>query len=707
MLNIPTNPSSEKRFSVVSETYDLLQAMKDYTNHTDPRNLINQNIRYNGSTFELMRPSSNAPLREARVRSFRPTIKGNLKEGTPLYAELKIEPRILGYDPDNAYAFTQYYNNYRLYNNLYGVNPVNTDTLNIDISSPASYRVLVSPDIETFRGDLNNALNQYFAGFETGTFNFSDGSGGHSHFITNYETEPVNYTSEKSYNPPAGYSIHELHPLRNGLFLFSLERSGSAYAHFCVCRPDELATAKIFASSITRYGPIHEACAISPFGYPCVFGYENHLVYLDGETEPLILKSESTGSGYFNMFATNDKGVLIHSIEGVGLDHHYYTLYNTTLTEITDKHNLHGGHTTAMIGFNGRALCGIDDEVNSPYLAILSLDLSEVEVLNVSKINMSMYCDLAIINTIDRQFICAIDYNDNIRTFEHYFEYEEIGGEWQRVYKWKRNDDITATDASFVQLSRVGSSFAVVVHDAINQVVKVYTAPCVGGQAEAFVVWENQSSPAHMSGSWKDAALISSSKCIQILTDANDINTTLSIRDYKAIFSYQPDVELVEFTKFHADANGVLYCHFLSIPLGDIILMFTVSLITTPLSAYYTLYNEEVFANCDHFGSSLLNPLNYCIAKVSNFDEVMARVDFVIGDYTLSLCSPLTNNISQVIYSEFTEANVVFKILDIMPSLMTFPMYLITNEHNTPSYDELQGYYTRIIVEIDFIFEEV
>ena len=60
MLNIPNNPVKE--FSVVSECYELLGATDGETNTEN----------YFKNEWLLKRASSNAPLREARIRSFKP-----------------------------------------------------------------------------------------------------------------------------------------------------------------------------------------------------------------------------------------------------------------------------------------------------------------------------------------------------------------------------------------------------------------------------------------------------------------------------------------------------------------------------------------------------------------------------------------------------------------------------------------------------------
>ena len=65
------------------------------------------------------------------------------------------------------------------------------------------------------------------------------------------------------------------------------------------------------------------------------------------------------------------------------------------------------------------------------------------------------------------------------------------------------------------------------------------------------------------------------------------------------------------------------------------------------------------------------------------------------------------NNISNIIYNTYTEANVVFKRIDNMPSANYLTVYLTKPDGTKPTIEELKNIFSAIYVEIDYIYDRV
>ena len=153
MIHIPSNEKSN--FTTVNETYDILK----------PTEYMQQV----GNEFLLYRPSSNAPLREMRVRSFKPIVSKEIANAERLNATIDIFPVINGYESTTKTASTIYKPTYQLYNEKGGVRlPV----------SAAQYIIEFTGDLDKFVKDINDAIAGYCEDFDwDGSFVFGDPEG--------------------------------------------------------------------------------------------------------------------------------------------------------------------------------------------------------------------------------------------------------------------------------------------------------------------------------------------------------------------------------------------------------------------------------------------------------------------------------------------------------------------------------------------------
>ena len=62
------------------------------------------------------------------------------------------------------------------------------------------------------------------------------------------------------------------------------------------------------------------------------------------------------------------------------------------------------------------------------------------------------------------------------------------------------------------------------------------------------------------------------------------------------------------------------------------------------------------------------------------------------------------NNLSQKIYTDYTEARVTYKRIDAMPSSNYFPVSIMDKNNHKISLDYLNTIYDQIIIEIDYIY---
>ena len=135
--------------------------------------------------------------------------------------------------------------------------------------------------------------------------------------------------------------------------------------------------------------------------------------------------------------------------------------------------------------------------------------------------------------------------------------------------------------------------------------------------------------------------------------------------------------------------------------------MFSVSLETGPIALLYSNENESIFNNVPIVAKSYLNTRNEYINYSPTYESDIKRLEYINDDYGLTLYSDHMNNVSQIIYTGYTEANVVYKRFDCLPSTNYLTVYLKDVESQVPTKNKLNELYSRIIVEIDYVYESV
>ena len=166
----------------------------------------------------------------------------------------------------------------------------------------------------------------------------------------------------------------------------------------------------------------------------------------------------------------------------------------------------------------------------------------------------------------------------------------------------------------------------------------------------------------------------------------------------------------IDIVKLHYDEeDDKLFGHCLMIPLTRKLLMFNIEIDTAPYSLISTRTMSELQDNIlqlDDTGT-YLNTDNDYITTPDDYEDQFNNLAQIGGNYYINLCSPHMNNISHIIYNTYTEANVVFKTIDSLPSANYLTIYLTEPNGTIPTIEELKNNYNAIYVEIDYIYERV
>lgn len=135
--------------------------------------------------------------------------------------------------------------------------------------------------------------------------------------------------------------------------------------------------------------------------------------------------------------------------------------------------------------------------------------------------------------------------------------------------------------------------------------------------------------------------------------------------------------------------------------------LFVVDFYTVPIDSIYTSRYQEIFNAQARLAVGWDVPNNDCIIKSARYDEIAFSVNQRYYGVTLTLTSPFMGNLTQKIYTGFTEATVDFKRMDTVPSENYLPVSIVDNNNQRLLPDYLDDIYDQIIIEIDYIYETV
>ena len=709
-LSAPLNESAENHYSVVSETYDLLQAL----NHPE---YTQQTCQVFKDRFMLFRGSSYAPLREARIRSFKPILKNSFQADQTVNAKITVKPYVFDYDADYRYPISKTFNAYDLFNSYVSSQNISDVQLRV---SPQTYNINFSTNVEQTVSDINNCVRQYFHQYdENGTFNFTDGV--HDNYIRNYGQEPqpedgINYTHTTE--ALTDYTVLDVMPVREGVYVYALSPNSGTGSAFAVCKPEELddeAAIYAYSSSIDNY--LISAVATYKDCETVLWCDFTNLYVVRNGVFTHILKLEGDMAQFrFKFLASNDKNVLVVLEKSSDHDKYYYYLLNGYSLVPIEPHYNDGTERNLLVsairGYNGGFICYVISETNSR-LEICNRDMTEWEVIepsmatgvyNISKID--------VINKIDEIYVAAVHAVDGGADTISFYQYEKQD---EGVYEWVSNGTQLLGDYVY-SMTHHGGYFLLTTQISSTE-TDVYKYPAAGGTETVFlaITTDNDVNGVYVSGGYEQARVVSYKSnaatidyWISEIIPVND--DVLTISAYKDFYNYA--FTEIELFKFRVESSGdpgqpTIYAYDLMIPLTTKLLMFSVSLETEPIALLYSNENESIFNNVPIVAKSYLNTRNEYINYSPTYDEDIKRLEYINDDYGLTLYSDHMNNVSQIIYTGYTEANVVYKRFDCLPSTNYLTVYLKDVESQVPTKNKLNELYSRIIVEIDYVYESV
>lgn len=707
-LTAPINESAEKHYSVVSETYDLLQAL----NHPE---YTQQTCQLFKDRYMLFRGSSYAPLREARIRSFKPILKNSFHADQTVNIKITVKPYVFDYDADYRYPISKTFNNYDLFNSY--VSSQNISDVQLKIS-PQIYNVNFSTNIEQTINDINNCVRQYFHQYDdNGTFNFTDGI--HDNYIRNYSQEPqpengvnIKHTTEAL----TDYSILDVMPIREGFYVYALSPTSGTGSAFAVCKPEDLTNTTIYSwtGSIDTY--LMSAVATYKDCDTVFWCDFTNLYTIRNGVFTHILKLENDMAQFrFKFLASNDKNILVVLEKSSDHDKYYYYLLNGySLVPIEPQYN-DGNERNLLIsaihGYNGGFICYITSETNSR-LEICNREMTEWEVIEPS-IATGVYniTKIDVINKIDEVYVAAVRAVDGGASSISFYQYEKVD---EGIYSWTTNGTQLLGDYVY-SLSHHGGYFLLTTYIDSTE-TDVYEYPASGGNETVFLsITTDDVNGVYVSGGYEGARVLSYKSNISTvdywLSELKPINDdVLTIADYKQFYNYA--FNEIELFKFKIEESGepsqpTIYAYDLMIPLTSKLLMFNVALETEPIALLYANEYKSIFNNVPTVATSYLNTRNEYINYSPTYDEDIKRLEYINDDYSLTLYSDHMNNISQIIYTGYTEANVVYKRFDCLPSTNYLTVYLKDVDAQVPTKNKLNELYSRIIVEIDYVYESI
>lgn len=725
-LNTPLNESAEKHYSVVSETYDLLQAL----NHpNDP--VINQTCQLFKDRFMLFRGSSYAPLREARIRSFKPILKNSYQSDKHVDVEVNVQPYVFDYDPDFRYPMSKSFNDYDLYNSF--ITSQNISDAQLRVQSE-SYKVSFNSNTEQLIDDINNVIHQYFNQFDVnGTFDFTNNKT--HNYIRNYGEIPQ---AEDNIGIVHEIAISDLKingatPIRNGYMLFDLKSitAPDSGAAFIISKPEDLEITDIYVWNHPVY--VNIVAAVSPLkDCSTVYFCDDYNMWAikDGVMSHIIDLTESWLGYEFKFLATNDRNTIAIIYDSLYDKYLYFLVNGYDLVPIIPKLNDVDRTDlviTAISGFNDKFICYVNSangDVSHSHLELCNREMSEWEVItpSISTGNYDDFKFIDVINKLDEIYVMvARTAYDADRGAVITYRY---GKDDDGVYVWTQ-EWLQYVGKNIYSLSHHGSYFMISTK-RLPREKEIYIFPASGGNATLWATIPTDADadpPVYISGSYETARVVISQSNSSTLkfyySELKPINDdVLTINDYKSLFNFPlNEIPLYKF-KIITDPDDpaysddpeqpTIYNYDLMVPLTNVLLMFSVSINTSPIALLYTSEYHNVFNNFPIVATTYLNTRNlYSIIYSPTYSEDVKRLEFVNNDYGLTLCSEHMNNISQVVYTGYTEANVVYKRFDCLPSTNYINMYLKDVEGHVPTKNKLNEFYTRIIVEIDYIYESV
>ena len=701
MLSIPTNESDNKKYSVVSETYDLLSAMNANEQQTNQQN---QTCQYYKNEWFLFRGSSNAPLREARIRSFKPILKSTFGFiDNSIYAELTIQPYVFDYDVDFLYSRSWLGDGFDLYNSL--IESMNIGDMELKVSPSAKYQIKFDGDIKNFVSNCNDTIQQYFANFNNnGTFDFTDGIT--HNYITNYnETMRTIGSSNTSMTYPNTYSLLKFVPIRLGYFLFILTNDGGTTQKIAICKPNEVFNATLYTlpTNMDLLNYIQAASLDKDCHDVAIIDSSHVFKFKNGN---LNIINNPHNSNNFIAIAANDRQYLIIS-EYLGSVQYMYRIDGLELADVSPLSIGYTGKFSSIHGFGGNfigGVYGLSDGLG-PRLAIFPAGASDPELFIDIQVSIGMTNQqidmIDVIFGLDEFFICfKPDISDKLMFISYTFEV--IEGE--RVYSYNTEEATTGLNIS--SLSHCGSYF--IYSDERTTGTEIYQTSKIGGSQALLTTITDYPNNGAVSGGFGCAFAMTENYYREFGLETTD-DHVLSIEDFRRYYSYDPLLYKTPIIHLQIEEDDEFYGKFIIIPLQTKLLLFNINIMTSPITLFYTSTYDELYNNliCLMNKYTYVNLKNVFIKKVPDYEDLVRRLFIQSNDYVLSLCSQFMNNVSQTIYTGLTEANVVYKRFDVLPSTNYITMYLKDNEDNKPTLKQLKDNYTRIIVEIDYIYEQV
>ena len=701
MLSIPTNESSNKKYSVVSETYDLLSAMSANQQQTKQQN---QTCQYYKDEWFLFRGSSNAPLREARIRSFKPILKSQFGFiDNSIYAELTIQPYVFDYDVDYLYSKSWFGDGFDLYNSL--IESMNIGDMELKVSPSSKYQIRFDGNIRNFVSNCNDTIQGYFANFNNnGTFDFTDGI--HHNYITNYnEAMRTIGIDNSSMTYPTGYSLLKFVPIRMGYFLFILTNDGGTTQKIAICKPNEVATATLYTFT-HKFNLLKDiqAAALDKDCHDVAIIDDSHVFkFKNGECNVI---NNPHNSNDFIAIAGNDRQYLIIS-EYSGSVQYMYRIDGLELADVSPGSIGYSGKFSSIHGFGGNFIGGaysLSDGLG-PRLVIFPAGATDPEQFVDISVSIGMTNQqidmIDVIFGLDEYYICFHpEVGDKLMYISYTFEIVE----GQRVYSYNTEEATTGLNIS--ALTHCGSYF--LYSDQRTTGTEIYKTSKIGGSQELLTTLADYPNFGAVSGGFYHAYAMTDNYYREFGTETTD-DHILTIDDFRRYYSYEPLLYKTPIIHLQIEDDNEFYGKFVIIPLQTKLLLFNINIMTSPLSLFYTSTYDELYNNliCLMNKYTYVNLKNVFIKQVPDYEDLIRKLFIQSNDYVLSLCSQFMNNVSQVIYTGLTEANVVYKRFDVLPSTNYITMYLKDNEDNKPTLTQLKDNYTRIIVEIDYIYEEV
>ena len=684
-MQIPGNDTLVP-YTVVSESYELLRATTTETNTE----------KYYKDEWMLKRASSNAPLREARIRSFKPLTRNQPYHVIPT-ADITIRPYVFNFDPDYRYTTNEISNDFNLYNAI--IFSQNIGDMELELAQSKSYTTNVAPSLETTRTNINNTLNEYFRQFnDNGTFDFSNGTV--HNYITNFDQGVIGIGTLTNYSPPTGYTITSMVPVRNGFYAYELTSDGGTSVAYAVEKPMNLAASTrlyplaIASSTITEAVCDKADCAS---GHVVIIR-PDQLIIIDIDQDKISnIPAEPNYS--WKHCACNDREILVHT--SYLSNYHTYMLSNFSLVNVNNTYAI-----SAIAGYNDKFIfaSGIGATLKIYLTDKAFQDVNELVIEDWTPGTNATIYQFDVVNGIKSTYIVAWD-EDHYR---HYFiEANTTLNQTTKLLEttYKSNGYVESGSYNNSHVSHCKSNFVYCRNYSGYSQVWGFTK--TGENIDKIGGDLSEGGTLTVSGGWYACIAATTSKYIELIPDQDDSHV-LTISDYLNEFSFTL-TQIPILNVHYSETEKLLYGHNLIIPLTQKCLIFNVEISTTPYSLIFTRVMEELtndIINLDE-NNYYLNIYNNYITVSEDYEREYEYISALASNYYINLCSPHMNNISNIIYNTYTEANVVFKRIDNMPSSNYLIVYLTKPDGTKPTIEELKNIFSAIYVEIDYIYDKV